>query len=139
MGESQGLSTQGGREPELQQCLTYRLTLSRPRQPGLHVVTSDGGVVLAEVVALEISDYDPETGALIIQGKGNKERIAYIGTGAADAVREWITVRGDVSGPLFCPVTQTGEVVVRPMTDQAVYGILQTRAARANVRAFSGP
>jgi len=95
------------------------------------------GLRRAEVVTLEVSDYDPETGALIVWGKGNKERIAYIDNGAADAVREWISVRGDVPGPLFCPVTQIGEVVVRGMTDQAVYAILQTRAAKANVRAFS--
>jgi len=95
------------------------------------------GLRRAEVVTLEVSDYDPETGALIVWGKGNKERIAYIDNGAADAVREWISVRGDVPGPLFCPVTQIGEVVGRGMTDQAVYAILQTRAAKANVRAFS--
>jgi len=52
-------------------------------------------------------------------------------------VREWVAVRGDEAGPLLCPVTQTGEVVVRPMTDQAVYGILRTRAAKAKVKAFS--
>ena len=95
------------------------------------------GLRRAEVVALEVSDYDPETGALIVRGKGNKERIAYIDNGAANAVREWMALRGDAPGPLFCPVTQTGEVVIRLMTDQAVYGILQTRADKANVRAFS--
>ncbi len=82
-------------------------------------MTSDVGVVLTEVVALEIPDHHPETGDLIIRGEGNKERIAHIFNGAADAVHEWITVRGDASGPLFCPVSQTGEVIVRPMTDLA--------------------
>ena len=42
MGESRALSTQGGREPKLQQCLTYHLTLSRIA----NVVTPGGGVVL---------------------------------------------------------------------------------------------
>jgi len=107
------------------------------RDAALMGVLYAAGLRRAEVVALEVSDYDPETGALIVRGKGNKERIAYIDNGAADAVREWITVRGDSPGPLFCPVTQTGEVIVRPMTDQAVYGILQTRAAKAKVGAFS--
>jgi site-specific recombinase XerD len=38
---------------------------------------------------------------------------------------------------LFCPVTQTGQVVIRSMSDQAIYSILQTRAVKAKVRAFS--
>ena len=95
------------------------------------------GLRRAEVVTLEVSDYDPETGALVVRGKANKERVAYIDNGAADAVREWIEVRGVEPGPLFCPVTQTGVVVVRPMTDQAVYAILQSRAEKANVKSFS--
>ena len=107
------------------------------RDAALMGVLYAAGLRRAEVVTLEVADYDPETGALIIRGKGNKERIAYIDNGAADAVAEWVTVRGDQPGPLFCPVTQTGEVVVRPMTDQAVYAILQSRASKAKVRAFS--
>jgi len=107
------------------------------RDAALMGVLYAAGLRRAEVVALEVSDYDPETGALVVRGKGNKERIAYIDNGAADAVREWIAVRGNESGPLFCPVAQTGDVVVRSMTDQAVYGILRARAAKANVKAFS--
>jgi site-specific recombinase XerD len=95
------------------------------------------GLRRAEVVVLEISDYDPETGVLIVRGKGNKERIAYIDDGAADAMGAWLKVRGDAVGPLFCPVTQTGLVIIRGMTDQAVYSILQTRAVKAKVRSFS--
>ena len=34
-------------------------------------------------------------------------------------------------------MTQTGDVTIRPMTDQAVYAILQSRAKKADVRAFS--
>ena len=107
------------------------------RDAALMGVLYAAGLRRAEVVTLEISDYDPDTGALIVRGKGNKERAAYIDNGAADAMGEWLRVRGDVPGPLFCPVTQTGEVVVRSMTDQAIYAILQSRAAKANVRAFS--
>jgi site-specific recombinase XerD len=88
-------------------------------------------------VALGISDYDPETGALVVRGKGNKERMAYIGDGAAEAMGVCLTVRGDVPGPLFCTVTQTGQVIIRQMTDQAVYAILQTRAVKTKVKSFS--
>jgi site-specific recombinase XerD len=96
------------------------------------------GLRRAEVVALNVSDYDPETGALVVRsGKGNKERLGYIDDGAAEAMGIWITARGDEPGPLFCPVTQTGKIIIRQITDQAVYTILRTRAVKAKVRAFS--
>ncbi len=107
------------------------------RDAALMGVLYAAGLRRAEVVALQVSDYDPETGALTVRGKGNKERVAYIDNGAADAVREWVRVRGDEPGPLFCPITQRGVVVIRPMTDQAVYAILQSRAEKAKVTAFS--
>ena len=75
-----------------------------------------------------MTDYDPETGALIVRGKGNKERNAYIDDGAAEAMGEWLKVRGVEPGPLFCPITQLGAITVRRMSDQAVYAILQSRA-----------
>ena len=50
---------------------------------------------------------------------------------------EWLSLRGDADGPLFCPVTQIGQVVIRTMSDQAIYAILQTRAKKAKVRPFS--
>src|SRR5579864_8454637 len=75
------------------------------RDAALMSVLYAAGLRRAEVVTLDVADYDPETGALVVRGKGNKERIAYIDNGAADAVRAWITVRGDSPGPLFCPVT----------------------------------
>jgi hypothetical protein len=37
-------------------------------------------------------------------------------------------------GPLFCPVSQIGEITVRSISDQAVYAILQSRAKKAKVR-----
>jgi len=95
------------------------------------------GLRRAEIVSLDVTDYDPETGALIVRGKGSKERLAYIDDGAADAMGVWLTARGNDPGPLFCPVTQTGEAVIRPMTDQAIYAILQSRARKAKVKSFS--
>ena len=107
------------------------------RDAALIGVLYAAGLRRAEVVALDISDYDPETGALIVRGKGNKERTAYIDDGAAEAMGVWLTVRGEEDGPLFCPVSQTGAVVIRTMTDQAIYAILRSRAVKAKVKPFS--
>jgi site-specific recombinase XerD len=107
------------------------------RDAALMGVLYAAGLRRAEVVALSVSDYDPETGALVVQGKGNKERTAFIDNGAADAMTAWLLTRGNADGPLFCPITQTGHVEIRPMTDQAVYAILRSRAVKAQVRHFS--
>ncbi len=107
------------------------------RDAALIGVLYAAGLRRAEVVALDVSDYDPESGALIIRGKGNKERSAYIDDGAAEAMAAWLTVRGDEPGPLFCPIFQTGDLIIRTMTDQAVYAILRSRAKKAKVKPFS--
>ena len=89
-------------------------------------VLSGAGLRRAEVVALNLQDYDKETGALIVRGKGNKQQgVGYIDDGAAEAMETWITARGEEPGRLFCPITQRGEVIIRSITDQAVYSILQ--------------
>lgn len=110
---------------------------SDARDAALLGVLYAAGLRRSEVVTLDVGDYAPDTGAITVRGKGNKERMAYIDNGAADAVAGWLEVRGNEPGPLFCPVTQRGEVVVRRMTDQAVYSILRARAKKADVRAFS--
>ncbi len=107
------------------------------RDAALIAVLYAAGLRRSEVVALDVVDYDAESGGLIVKGKGNKERIAYIDDGAADAVIGWVKLRGFDAGPLFCPVSQTGEVTVRRMTDQAVYAILRSRAQKAKVKVFS--
>lgn len=107
------------------------------RDAALIGVLYAAGLRRAEVVALNVSDFDPESGQLTVRGKGNKERATYIDDGAAEAMEAWIVIRGDAPGPLFCPVTQSEELVTRRMTDQAIYTILQSRAKKAKVKPFS--
>jgi site-specific recombinase XerD len=107
------------------------------RDAALMAVLYAAGLRRSETVALDVADYEPDSGALTVTGKGNKARVAYIDNGAADAVSAWLDVRGDEPGPLFCPVSQVGVITIRRMTDQAVYNALRSRAKRANVSAFS--
>jgi site-specific recombinase XerD len=95
------------------------------------------GLRRAEVVALEVADYDASAGELRVRGKRNKERLVPVVNGAADALTDWIAVRGNAPGPLFCPVHRSGRISLRSMTSQAVYARLLRRAAVAGVRKFS--
>jgi len=107
------------------------------RDAALIAVLYGAGLRRAEVVALNLEDYDLETGKLVIRGKRNKERTAYLDNGAFDAVNDWIIYRGNDIGPLFYPINKGGRVIKRRMTDQAIYAILRSRAMKTGVKLFS--
>jgi site-specific recombinase XerD len=112
------------------------------RDAALVAVLYSGGLRRSEVVALDLSDFNQETAALTVRGgKGGKDRLVYLsgseGSGAEAAVKDWLLVRGDKAGPLFCPVNKGDNLMFRRMTDQAVLGILKKRGREAHVQAFS--
>jgi integrase len=67
------------------------------------------GLRRAEVIALDVTDFDPESGELPIRsGQGRKARMAYVTNEAHEAVTAWLGVRGGgggachgVTGPLM--------------------------------------
>lgn len=102
------------------------------------VVMQGAGLRRSEVVALDHIDYDAATRALRIRdGKGNKDRETYLGSSAVLTLDEWLTVRGNAPGPLFCPVNKSGRIAIRRMTAQSLMEALQKRAAAAGVAHFS--
>jgi integrase/recombinase XerD len=120
-----------------------------------------------EVVKLDVDSYDPETGKLILTGQRNKQRTAYITNGAADALNDWLAIRGTQPGALFVEVDKSGKILteresmmVKPfrkirgvevpnkkagqmiyrggaMTSQAIYNMLFKRAQEAGIKNFS--
>ena len=55
------------------------------------------GLRVAELVGLNLSDWDQDANVLRVRGKGRKERIAPVGSHASTALHEWIAVR-EVAG-----------------------------------------
>ena len=51
------------------------------------------GLRVAELVGLNLSDWDPDASILRVYGKGRKERIAPVGSHAHKALEDWIAVR----------------------------------------------
>lgn len=51
------------------------------------------GLRVAELVGLNLSDWDADAGIVRVRGKGRKERISPIGSFAAKALRRWLEVR----------------------------------------------
>lgn len=55
-------------------------------------------------------DGDELTYDLLIQGKGDKTRVVPINNGAAMALADWIALRGDAGGPVFCVISKGGKI-----------------------------
>ena len=96
-----------------------------------------GGLRRAEITAIDLDDYDPETGRMVVRGKRRKERTAYLENGSGRALIDWLAVRGDEPGPLFLPVNKGGKIQPRRMTTQAIYNMLDKRGKEAGVSDFS--
>jgi len=96
------------------------------------------GLRREEVVTLALGDYEPEGGRLVVRGKGNKERTAWLTGGAARAVADWLAVRGDTAGALFVAVNKSGRITnYEQMTPKTIYKMLAKRATEAGVKSFS--
>lgn len=79
------------------------------------------GLWWAEVVALELADWNPEEGCLTVRsGKGDKDRTTYLDEGEAATLEDWLELRGDHPEALFHPTVKEGRIRPRRMSDQAV-------------------
>ena len=109
------------------------------RDAALLAILYGGGLRRSEVVALDVTDYNPETTELRVrEAKGHKDRIAYATNGAKAALDAWLAVRGPEPGPLFWPAAGRGRALVnRRMSDQAVLLVLRKRAKEARVAPFT--
>jgi len=108
------------------------------RDAALLAVLYGAGLRRSEAVALDVGDYEAAEGALTIRsGKGHKERLTYLAASGCDALEAWLDARGrgEGQGALFVPLTKTGRLLPRRLTDQAVRMILQHRAGLAGIRA----
>lgn len=92
------------------------------------------GMRRAELVALALEDIDLTTGQIRVIGKGDKERTAYLAVEAMDALQDWLSVRGQEPGPLFCPIDKSGELKRdRHMSSTALHYIIGRRVAGAGL------
>lgn len=108
------------------------------RDVALLAVAYGVGLRRSEIVALDLADYEVETGALRVRaGKGNKARIGYASGGAKTAIERWLALRGEEPGPLFLPLYKGGRLAFRRLNSQAIMDVLLKRAGEAGLNAVS--
>ena len=90
------------------------------------------GLRRAELVGLDLADYDQDTGELrVTAGKGGKQRIVPVVNGAAQALGDWLTTRDSDDDALF--VSLKGPSKGGRLSTQAIYNMLGKRAKQAGV------
>lgn len=118
------------------------------RDAALIAVLFGAGLRRAEICALQLADYDAEKMTLRVIGKRNRQRAVPLAQGSADALADWIAERGTEPGALFYHVTKCAALVCvlhngsapahgEKLTPQAIYKMLEKRAAQAGVKNLS--
>ena len=104
------------------------------RDAAMLVIFLCSGLRRAEAAALDVADYDPETGRLHIRGERPEyDRVVTLPVPARRVMEQWLEVRTTEPGPLLTPVDRGGLLRFRRMTDQAVYDIFGRITARAGL------
>ena len=92
------------------------------------------GLRRAEVAVLRVGDYTPDSGRLVVRGKGNKQRVIWLTNGAKAAVEAWLVLRGTPATDfLLLAVNKGGNIQPSGITPQSVYGVLLKRSKQAGV------
>ena len=108
------------------------------RDAAIIAVMYAAGLRRQEIVDLSLGSFDRDSGQIVLTGKRNKQRTAYLTNGALDAVLDWLQLRGDQNEALFVAINKGGRLdTSMQLSSQAIYNMLQKRATEAEVKAFS--
>lgn len=106
------------------------------RDAALITLAWSTGLRRSEICALATGDLKTIKGQsqLVVRGKGNKTRPAYLHAAAQSRLERWLAERGPEVGRLFCPVRKGGQVASRRgLTAEALAQILAKRARQAGL------
>lgn len=112
------------------------------RDAALIAVAYASGARRSEVVAADLSDWDPIDG-LVLHGKGHKDRRVALAGWAVRYLDAWLRVRGEAPGPLFTRVVFTGKanpvgrVTLNRLSTQSVADVLKDRTDEVDARRFT--
>lgn len=92
-GEGQGRETGGG---EHENAVESEPLWRRRRDDAVLELLYGSGVRVSELCRLDIADLDLRAGAMVVWGKGSKQRRVPLSEPAVDALRAWLEIRRDV-------------------------------------------
>ena len=107
------------------------------RDAALIAILRGAGLRRAEVVKLDLKDFNNDGEIKIRSGKGRVDRTVYLSPGATKIVDDWLEIRTLEAGALLCQVNKSGRVVMQRLTPQAILFILQKRCKEVGLEHFS--
>ena len=107
------------------------------RDAGLLAVLYGCGLRRGELAGLDVENFDRDDCSIVVHGKRNKQRTVYLDGNGCQHVERWLRQRGDASGPLFCPVDQTGEIRISRLRGESVAYIVKRLQKAAGLDHFS--
>lgn len=92
------------------------------------------GLRRAEVAGLDLADIDRTSWRIVLRGKGRADRVLFATNGCRAALEDWLAIRGDAAGALFCPIRKGGHLAVgRGISPTTVSEVMNRRTAAAGI------
>jgi site-specific recombinase XerD len=105
------------------------------RDAALLAVLYGAGLRRDEASRLDVADFRHRE--LRVRGKGNRERLAPIGPGAARAIEAWIKARVNHGKALFLTINKAGRIGKRRLSGDAIFYAVRKLVQRASIEAAS--
>ncbi|MDF5716176.1 MAG: tyrosine-type recombinase/integrase [Rhizonema sp. NSF051] len=118
-------------------CFSDR-TLTGYRDAAIIALLRATGIRRSELVNLNMKDCNLASGEVKIQrGKGGVDRTVYLPDSVSTIIKQWVEIRNNAPGSLFCKINKSGRVIQGKLTPQAIRVILQKRGVEAGIEPFS--
>ena len=102
------------------------------------VLGAFGGLRRAEIVGLDVVDFEIEEQQLMVHGKRQKVRdVPLTDEGLEALLLDWLHLRGTEAGPLFVRIRKGGEMIYTRLSVRSIHDIVERRRKQAGVRAFT--
>lgn len=95
------------------------------------------GLRRAELVGINIDNIDAREQALLIHGKGNKERKVYVPEKSWSLLHAWIHMLERTDGPVFVRIRKSNQLSEMRLTDQAVYFLTKSWMVKSGMENFT--
>ncbi len=113
-------------------------TPAGPRDAAILAIMYGAGLRRAEIAKLNLVDLNLEEGKIrVLAGKGQKDRLSYLGDWALKILAGWVKVRGEESGPFFYQTNKVGKLKPLAISDEAVMRVLKKRVLQAGIESCS--
>lgn len=114
------------------------LTPAGARDAAIIALAWVAGLRRDEIAGLAMEDFtqiDESSADLLVRGKGDKQRTAYLYNGAYSALADWLEIRGDQAGSIFCMIDKAGQLETdHHLSGEAMRLILEKRIEEARTK-----